>query len=147
MKALVLDASCGVKWVIPEAGSGHAHQLAAARALGEVELWAPDLYVAEVTSIVWKKCQLLNELSPGQAARALEMLLALLPELAESAPLAPQALELGRTLGISPDDGLYVALSLQLGCPLVTEDAKLLSRARPALGNMMRLGEAVRSLG
>lgn len=144
---MVLDASCGVKWALPEVGSGAARELAAANASGRVDLWAPDLYVAEVTHTVWKKCYLLHELTPEDASRALGALLATLPELAPSSSLAAQALQLGLKLGISTYDALYAALALQVGCPLVTEDQRLLERAAPVLGRVFPLSEAVARIG
>ena len=147
MPAMVLDASCGVKWALPEVGSSAARELVAAYASGRVDLWAPDLYVAEVTNIVWKKCLLLREMTPEDATRALAALLATLPELAASSTLAAQALQLGLKLGISTYDALYAALALQLGCALVTENQRLLERAAPVLGRVFPLSEAVARIG
>ncbi len=144
---MVLDASCGVKWALPEVGSGSARELAAAYASGSVALWAPDLYVVEATTIVWNKWCLLHEPTPEDASRALDTLLATLPELPPSSTLAAQALQLGLKLGVSTYDALYAALALQLGCPLVTEDQRLLERAAPVLGRLFPLSEAVARIG
>lgn len=122
---MVLDASCGVKWALPEVGSSAARELAVAYASGRVDLWAPDLYVADVTNIVWKKCCLLHEVTPKDASRALAALMATLPELARSSTLAAQAFQLGLTLA----------------------NQRLLERAAPVLGRVFSLAEAVRRVG
>jgi predicted nucleic acid-binding protein len=143
---MVLDASCGIKWVTAESDSAISEKLLAAYAAGRVDLWAPDLYVSEVTNIVWKKCRLHKELTEEQAANALEASLAILPDLADSSPLAPQALQLGLALHISTYDALYVALALRLRCPLVTPDRILFERVAPTLSLVISMEDAVRSL-
>lgn len=146
MTKLVLDASCGVKWVVPETGSGHAQCLRDAYADGRLVLLAPDLYVAEVTNILWKKACLREEISSDDMRAALRLLLASLPELFDSAPLAEQALNLAAVHRRSVHDCLYVALALQERCQLVTADAALVHALGPVLGNVLDLESAAELL-
>ena len=52
---VVLDASVGVKWFVPEAGREDAMALLRDVASGEVRLVAPDLFIYEVVRTVRRK--------------------------------------------------------------------------------------------
>jgi len=142
----VLDASVGVKWVAPEPGSEQARAVRDAYAAGELHLLAPDLYVPEVANILWKKHRLRQELSAAQAARALDLLLAALPEIEPTAPLISQALRLANQFGRPVYDCTYVALALREGCPLITADLALASQLGPSLGMVATLAQGAAML-
>lgn len=146
MTQLVVDSSCGLKWCVPEADSAHAETIRDAFAGGAVDLIAPDLYVAEVTNVIWKKCHLRGELTESEAHRALGLALFALPDLVPTAVLVEQALHLALIHRRPVYDCIYVALSLQLGCPLVTADDRLIRSMRPALGRVIGAEEAALSL-
>lgn len=139
--SLVVDASVAVKWVIPEEGSTRARALLGAAARGEARLLAPDVYVAEVANVLWKRSHLIGDLRDDEAREALENTLATLPTLAPSTALASQALELALTFGRSLYDCLYVALALRASCPLVTADRRLVRAFAPATGQVIDLDE------
>lgn len=54
-RLLVLDASVGVKWFVPEPGRDEALALLRQAAAGEVTLVVPDLFVYEVLRAVRRK--------------------------------------------------------------------------------------------
>ncbi|MYB40852.1 MAG: type II toxin-antitoxin system VapC family toxin [Chloroflexi bacterium] len=139
--SLVVDASVAVKWVIPEEGSDRARALLDAAARGEARLLAPDVYVAEVANVLWKRSHLVRDLRDDEAREALDNTLATLPTLVPSAALASQALELALAFGRSLYDCLYVALALRAGCPLVTADRRLVRAFAPATAQVIDLDE------
>ena len=139
--SFVVDASVGVKWVLPEPGSDRARGLLEASARGDAELLAPDIYVAEVSNVLWKRTHLTGDLLADDAREALDSLVAALPALVPSPVLASQALELALAFGRSLYDCLYVALALRAGCPLVTADRRLVRAFAPATGQVVDLDE------
>jgi predicted nucleic acid-binding protein len=138
---LVVDASVGLKWVLAEPGADRARALLEAVAHGEIRLLAPDVYVAEISNVLWKRSRLRGELSPDDAREALDRLLGSLPEIVPGAVLSSQALELAIAFGHPAYDCLYVALALRAGCPLVTADRSLVRTFAPATGQVLHLDD------
>lgn len=138
---LVVDASVGLKWVFPEPGADRARALLAAATRGDLQLLAPDLYIAEVTNALWKRVHLRGDLSADDAREALDRLLGTLPEIVPGAALAAQGLELAGTFGHPVYDCLYVALALRAGCPLITVDRSLVRAFGPATGQVSHLDD------
>ncbi len=136
---LVVDASVAMKWVLPEPGSERARRLLSASVAGRLELIAPDLFMAEVTNVLWKRCRVRAELLEDEARAAHAALLAAAPELVPSEALAGPALELALAFRHPVYDCLYVALALRDGCSLVTADARLAATLGPATGRVVRL--------
>lgn len=124
----VVDASVVVKWVIEEEGSKEAHRLLEAHLRGDDSLAAPDLMPLEVASAFWKRRRYI----PADKAR--EALVSLFELAIEVYPLdshlGKRALEIAYDLGISPYDGVYVALAEILSAPLVSADNTLLRAAK-----------------
>ena len=137
----VVDASVGVKWVLPEPGSDRARRLLASVARGRTALLAPDLYVAEVANVLWRRCRLRGELLEDEAREALAELLGALPELVPAEALAAQALELALAFRHPVYDCLYVALAVREGCSLITADRRIALAFGPATGRVMLLEE------
>lgn len=135
----VVDASVGAKWVAPEPDSAQARTILDAAASGAAQLLAPDIYVAEVANVLWKRCRLRGELTEEEAAEGLRLLLNALPELVPAATLTEQALALAISFRFPVYDCLYVALALQEACPLVTDDRRLARAFGPATGHIITL--------
>ncbi len=140
-RSFVVDASVAVKWVLPEPGADRARSLLEEYARGAAELLAPDIYVAEVSNVLWKRTHLTGDLIEDDAREALDSLSAALPALVPSAALASQALELALTFGQSLYGCLYVALALRAGRPLVTADQRLVRAFAPATAQVVDLDE------
>src|SRR5712692_1971288 len=90
----VVDASVVAKWFLPEAHKDKAEKLLRDFLDEKVELTAPDLLVAEVGNILWKRSTLLRDISPLQAAQSYGEFLALGLRLLPSSTMAPAALRL-----------------------------------------------------
>lgn len=122
---IVIDASVAVKWLVTEDDS------AAALPLRAFPLAAPELLLAEVASILWKKVRQ-NEIAPFIAQEALQVLKATDINLAHSSKLITAALSLACELNHSPYDMFYVALAIDRDIPLITADRRLVNRVREA---------------
>lgn len=121
--SLVIDASVAAKWYIPEIDSRRAHAILA----GGQRLLAPDLLLAEVGNILWKKVRR-GELDVVDAHEVVAALTTTGPlELISTSHLLPAALDVAISYGRSVYDALYVALAHQQSCPLVTADERLVS--------------------
>ena len=116
-------------------------RLFAAAAAGRVTLLAPEIYVGEVVSTLWKRCQLVGDLTRPEAEDGLVVLLGMLPVLVPLAPLAEQALQLALTFRRPVYDCFYLALALQEQCALVTADRGLIRAVGAATGNVVPLEE------
>jgi predicted nucleic acid-binding protein len=55
MNYLVVDASVVIKWLVFEPYSTEARQILSDYQAGDLTLLAPDLLLAEVANIIWKK--------------------------------------------------------------------------------------------
>lgn len=116
---MVIDASIGVKWVVPEEDSGKAIQL-----LNESNLVVPTLFHAEVGNALWKKVQrkeiTLYPVMPFFAE---------LPELVQTVSevqVASRAAEIAVELGHPIYDCIYLAMAEAMEDELVTADQRFL---------------------
>jgi predicted nucleic acid-binding protein len=126
--ALVVDASVGMKWVIPEPDSWMAHALVMS---GE-KLLMPDFWLNEACNVLWVQVRK----SVLTRAEAVEALLAL-RETVEPTPtlgldLYRTALEIGMSVSHSPYDTLYVAFALATGAERVIVADRPFTRAMRA---------------
>lgn len=121
--AVVVDASVAAKWLIPEDGSDAAQGLLAREAV----LIAPALLLVEVASVLWKSSRS-RRIAPGAADAALAVLPGYFAELVADGDLIQGALHLASALDHPVYDCLYIALAQSRDCPLVTADARLVSR-------------------
>lgn len=121
--AVVVDASVAAKWLIPEDGSDAAQALLAREAV----LIAPALLLVEVASVLWKSSRS-GRIAPGAADAALAVLPGYFAELVADGDLIQGALHLASALDHPVYDCLYIALAQSRDCPLVTADARLVSR-------------------
>jgi predicted nucleic acid-binding protein len=121
---IVTDAS-----VLANAIGDDATDGAAARAaLAGQELSVPDLADVEVV-LVLRRRWLAKTMSARRFATAVRDLAFLPADRYPVLPFMPRAFEL-RT-NVSPYDATYVALAEQLGCPLITADARLARASGP----------------
>lgn len=129
MKAVVIDASVAIKWVIDEPFSGHAVSLLAGSAM-----CAPAHWQAEAANALWAQVARGSWLA-GEAAERLATLAEAPVEPVPLAKLLDRALDLAIALHSTVYDSLYVALAESRGIPLISDDRKLLRkmRANPAL--------------
>ena len=117
---MIIDASIGVKWLVPEDDADKANAL-----IGEV-LLVPSLFFSEVASAMWKKAR--------RGELAIEMIMPQLPKLGlitetiDDAGYVTRALELGRELDHPVYDCLYLAAAEALADVVITADKRLVHR-------------------
>jgi predicted nucleic acid-binding protein len=125
---LVLDSSIGVKTIIPEHDSAKAWQLQSDRRKGIHELLAPDLYLLEVSNI------LISAHRSGKVAvqdlpfTYLEMFRQQ-PVISPVTTYLPNAFKIASQIRVSVYDAIYLAMSQQESCLLITADQKLINAA------------------
>jgi len=115
----VVDASVAVKWYLPEPESDAAGRLLDP----EHDLIAPDLLFAEVGNALWKRWRR-GEIGLGDLRDPLAALAAVPFEVRSAAPLLSAAAEVAVTCGCTVYDGLYLALAIETGAPLITADRR-----------------------
>lgn len=122
MKAVVVDASVAVKWVVQEEHSAKATILLQCDARH-----APDHWQAEAANALWSKV-FKGDLT---AADAEERMLVLLRAPVIGTPVAglmPRAFAISVARSVTIYDSLYVALAEKLNVPFVTADEVLVRR-------------------
>jgi predicted nucleic acid-binding protein len=141
MKVYVIDASVAVKWYIPEPFSEQAVYYLELLKAGQAKLLAPELIVAEMGNVLWKK-EVSGELARGEVQLIGETLANSFPaELTGNQLLLPAALELALDLKLSLYDCLYLALAIVKKAQLVTADKKLARLAGAVLqGDVVTIG-------
>jgi predicted nucleic acid-binding protein len=118
---LVVDASVAIKWYVPEQASIVAVEVLTS---GD-ELLAPDLLVAELGNILWKKVRR-GELTARDADQIADAFLSTRPiRIRDSAVLLRGALDIATAFDRTVYDALYLALAVAEGCQMVTADGRL----------------------
>jgi predicted nucleic acid-binding protein len=138
--ALVVDASAAIQFFVIEQLTAQARTLfGALTADPPTYFHVPDLFYGECANILWKYVRRFGY-PAMDARRDLLALLALDFEVTSLADLAAEALELAVMHGITVYDSCYVALSGQLGVPLITADEALLRKLSGAPFDVRWLG-------
>lgn len=122
MKALVIDASIAVKWVVDEQGTPEALILRQ-----KAKLIAPELLVAECANVLWKKVRK-NELSKEEALLAARLLQGAEIELLPTRSLFEAVTRISIELDHAACDCLYLALAVENECRFVTADERFLRK-------------------
>ena len=139
--ACVLDASVVVKWWFKDeqvALATAAQTFLAAYSANTLDIFAPDLLLAEVGNVLWKATRLRNW--PQVAARqAIADLSNLGISTYPTVNLLPNALALAVLHGITVYDALYIALAQQLKLPLYTADLRLVRALDGSISEIQEL--------
>jgi len=122
---VVVDASVALKWVLDEPESE------AAVALGDEDLIAPALWLAEAANALWRRSRI-GDITPDEASLLLFEL--------QNAPVASVAFEphLDRALKLATEirhpiyDCLYLALAVHHATHVVTADRRFAAAATAA---------------
>jgi predicted nucleic acid-binding protein len=120
---MVIDASVAAKWFIVEPGARAARELVHS---GNV-LIAPELIIAEVLNVAWKRL-IRNGLEWDQLAGVSDALPKLFMELWPTVWLANRAFEIAAELRHPVNDCFYLALAEREEATLVTADQRLTGR-------------------
>ena len=121
MSIVIVDASVGVKWFLPEVHAAEARQWRN----GPDELHAPTFFFdLEIANILWKKVRR-AEITRADA----DLILGQLPGLPltrhAEPPLLTSAFDLADRTQRTVYDCLYLALAVQLAGRMVTADQRL----------------------
>ena len=144
---IVVDASVAVKWFLPEPGS---EQAAALLEHHEGELFGPDLLGVEIAATLVRGANAVKS-NRGEAESALGKFRAMAEagvfELRRlSIDQLHQAAALAIDIGHPLKDCIYLTLAMELGCPLITADAKFAVKARGVYGDVRVLGRDGRKI-
>jgi predicted nucleic acid-binding protein len=138
---IVVDASLAVKWFLDEPLSGEAEEILGSHT-GQIIV--PDILVVEVTSALVRNANMVKSSRPNVLI-ALDRFACLLADgdlvahrssgtdVRQSAGIA---IELGHPL----KDCIYLVLAMELGCELVTCDAKFAEKALAVWDRVRVLG-------
>lgn len=137
----VVDASVVAKWFLPEAHKDKAEKILRDFLDDKVELAAPDLLIAEVGNLLWKRSTKTKDISPTQAEQIYMDFLALRVPLRHSPTIAAAALKLATEKNHAIYDMLYVALAQQSACEFVTADEVLINKFDKAFGCLRWVGD------
>jgi predicted nucleic acid-binding protein len=118
---VVVDASVAVKWFVRETGREQA-----LRIVDAPERHAPDLIVAEVGNVAWKKA-IRGEVTGAQARFICTSVRRYFAVLHRSQALIDRAIDIALRLRHPIYDCLYLACAERAGARLVTADEKLLA--------------------
>ncbi len=116
----VVDASIAVKWFVRENLHDEAHRLLDHRDA----LTAPDLIVAEIANVAWKKA-IRGEISRDQAQAIATEISQHIPAFYPSADLIERALKIALDVNHTVYDCLYIACAEAVSGVLVTADERL----------------------
>ena len=120
MTRLVVDSSVVIKWSVPE-----VHSADALRYLDpDLERDAPELLLAEVSNILWKKVGR-NELTTERAERIAADVGQADVTIHPMGPMFGRALQIALESRRSAYDSLYLALAEALSSRVVTADRRL----------------------
>jgi predicted nucleic acid-binding protein len=118
---VVVDASVAFKWFVKEAGRAQAIRL-----LDAPGRHAPELIIAEVGNVAWKKA-IRGEMTDEQARFICASVTRYFTVLHRSETLIDRAIDIALRLRHPIYDCLYLACADRAGTRLVTADKKLLA--------------------
>jgi len=138
---IVVDSSILIKWfkTKDEELPMEAQSLLQEVMNRPIEVHVPALLLYEVRSILLLK----TKFKPPAVESALERLEALPFTVAPPAtPLLKRAARLGREFDLTFYDASFLALAVELDCPLITADRRLFDRSQPnpRVRHLSRLG-------
>jgi predicted nucleic acid-binding protein len=126
----VLDASSGLKWVLPEPLADKARRLRDDYRNGVHELLAPDVFTIEVAHAL-ARAERRKLIPVGDAAKLLADILTTAPQAHLHRPFLARALDIASQMHIGVYDCLYVALAEREGCEFITADDRLVHALQP----------------
>ena len=124
----VIDASVGIKLLLPEPLSDRAESLFGL--LGKrpaVRFFVPDMFYVECANVLWKRITRYGY-KLSAAIADLRNLRALALRIVATSDLTETALKLSALHGITVYDACYVALSDLADAPLITADERLVRK-------------------
>jgi predicted nucleic acid-binding protein len=118
---VVVDASIGVKWLVPESHSDEASKLIDPN----IRRHVPSLFFTEVSQTLWKKVHKRQELTQDEGRETFQKLLLLPQEIHPTETLFELSFEIALSTGRTVYDCVYLALAISKGWRFVTADERL----------------------
>ena len=131
----VIDAGVAAKWFIPEEDSAIAHRLLTRYLQGLDSPIAPDLLISECGNVFWRRCRQ-GDMTAEEATESLADLLTLDIPLVPASTLVQSALRLALQHQRTVYDSLYLALSEERDCPLITADERFFNSVGSQFPNL-----------
>ena len=128
---VVIDASVATKWFIKESGREQALKV-----LDTPVRHAPDLVVAEVANVAWKKA-VRGEITDDHARFMCASVASYFLVLHRSEALIARAIEIALRLRHPVYDCLYLACAERVGGRLITADERLLAALTDSVASSM----------
>lgn len=125
---LVIDSSIGIKTVYPEPDSPKALQVRDDFRKGIHQLFAPDLYFLEVGNFLVMAART-GKIPVADLPFAYSEVIRHQPIICPTPASFPRAFEIASRIRVSLYDAIYLALSEEEQCPLLTADQKLINAA------------------
>jgi predicted nucleic acid-binding protein len=120
MAIYVVDASVVIQYAIAQTYTSEARGLVARMYQGK-QLFIPEFCLLECVNVRWKEVRF-RGLLQTQAEQIIAELLLLAFRIMPTVHHLPRALQIGLSCQLAVYDSLYIALALNLDCPLVTVD-------------------------
>ncbi|NEQ84035.1 MAG: type II toxin-antitoxin system VapC family toxin [Moorea sp. SIO2I5] len=121
---LVIDSSVVAKWFFVEPLTKQALAVRNDWELSRVDLIAPELMLAEVGNIIWKR-QRVGLITEPEGNSLIARLLALSVPTVETETILPRAYSLGAAFDRTVYDALYLALAEAMTAKFITADLRL----------------------
>lgn len=138
---LVVDASVGVKWFIPEPLSDKALAILEDFRDGRVELYAPRIFTLEVASAL-RKYHVRGLVKKSIVAASLKTLRDIdITHIETEWDLIDKALHYSLQRGVTVYDAVYIVSAKNLGAQLITADKKLHQALRGKEPTLLYLGD------
>ena len=138
---IVIDASLAVKWFLEEPDSDAARKVLADN-LGHISV--PDLFVVEVTAALVRNVNIQNLTHMVMREHIADFAALLagneLHQVRSTPRQVANATNLAIDLGHPLKDCIYLALAMELGCELVTCDARFAAKAKGVWAGVRVLG-------
>jgi predicted nucleic acid-binding protein len=125
---LVIDSSIGIKTIYPEPDSRKALQLRDDFRKGIHQLLAPDLYFLEVGNFLVMAART-GKIPAADLPFVYSEVIRHQPIICPTQASFPRAFAIASQIRVSIYDAIYLALSEEEQCPLVTADQKLINAA------------------
>ena len=131
----VVDASILGHYLDPDTYTVEVTNLLTGMVQGD-QLYIPEFCLLECTNVLWKHVRF-DGLPQTDATEIIANLLMLPFQIVTVHPLLPTALQIGLRHQLAVYDSLYIALALEVNCPLVTVDTRQ-SNAAAASGVILK---------
>lgn len=130
MASYVIDTSVMIQYFITQIHTPEARVLVSQMNHGDL-LYVPEFCLLECVNVMWKQVRF-RGLPQTDAEQFIVDLLDLPLQIVRVNTLLPRALQIDLTHQLAVYYSLYIALALNLSCPLITVDDRQLSAASDA---------------